>query len=154
MKELPIDAYKEIIINTIKKNPVVIITAETGAGKSTRVPFWFWEQGKRVLVTQPRRIAARSLSYYQAQINSLPWGSHIGYQTGFDRKLSAQTTLLYLTDGVQMIKEIKGQDDYDLLILDEVHEWNLNQEVLIGLVKKKLNKGQFAKSGKKIVIMS
>lgn len=154
MRTLPIDDQKEIILNTIEENPVVIITAETGAGKSTRIPQWFWEEGKKVLVTQPRRIAARSLSYYLAQINSLPWGTQIGYQTGFDRKFSSQTNLLYLTDGVQMLKEIKGQDDYDMLILDEVHEWNLNQEVLVGLVKKKLNTGQLSKSGKKIVIMS
>jgi len=154
MNRLPIDDYQDTIQNTIKNNPVVIITAETGAGKSTRVPFWFWEQGKKVVVTQPRRIAARSLSYYLAHINSCTWGRQIGYQTGFDRKFSQQTTLLYLTDGVQMLKEIKGQSDYDLLILDEVHEWNLNQEILIGLIKKKLSDGRLLKSGKRIVIMS
>lgn len=154
MQELPIDVHQDHIRECLEKNPVVIITAETGAGKSTRVPFWFWNQGKKVAVTQPRRIAARSLSYYQAQITSTRWGNEIGYQTGFDRKFSRQTRLLYLTDGVQMVKEIKGQREYDVLILDEIHEWNLNQEVLIGLVKKSLDERIFTRTGQRVIIMS
>jgi len=152
--KLPIDDYQHIIEDLIEKNPVVIITAETGAGKSTRVPFWLWQKGKRVFVTQPRRIAVRSLSYYISKITSNLWGKEIGYQTGFDRKFSKETTFLYLTDGVQMIKEIKGKKDYDVLILDEIHEWNLNQEVLIGLVKKNLDSNFYSKVKKRVVIMS
>lgn len=154
MNVLPIDGYQKSIEAAIEKNPVVIITAETGAGKSTRVPFWQWKRGKKVLVTQPRRIAARSLSYYLSQSTLTKWGQEVGYQTGFDRKFSSQTRLLYLTDGVQMVKEIKGQRDYDVLILDEVHEWNLNQEILIGLVKKGLDNQFFKNTGKRVVIMS
>jgi len=154
MTELPIDGYRDHIRDALKKNPVLLITAETGAGKSTRVPYWFWSQGKKVAVTQPRRIAARSLSYYQSQVTATRWGTDIGYQTGFDRKYSRQTRLLYLTDGVQMVREIKGQRDYDVLILDEVHEWNLNQEVLIGLVKKALDSQYFNKTGQRVIIMS
>jgi HrpA-like RNA helicase len=154
VQKLPIDDYQHIIEDLIEKNPVVIITAETGAGKSTRVPFWLWQKGKKVFVTQPRRIAVRSLSYYISKITSNLWGKEIGYQTGFDRKFSKETSLLYLTDGVQMIKEIKGKRDYDVLILDEIHEWNLSQEVLIGLVKKNLNSNFYSKVKKRIVIMS
>jgi HrpA-like RNA helicase len=62
IKQLPIDKYRDVIEKTIEKNPVTIVTAETGAGKSTRVPLWMWEKKKRVFVTQPRRIAARSLA--------------------------------------------------------------------------------------------
>ena len=152
--KLPIDGYRHIIEDLIEKNPVVIITAETGAGKSTRVPFWLWQKGKKVFVTQPRRIAVRSLSYYISKITSNLWGKEIGYQTGFDRRFSKETTLLYLTDGVQMIKEIRGKKDYDVLVLDEIHEWNLNQEVLIGLVKKNLDSNFYSKVKKRVVIMS
>jgi HrpA-like RNA helicase len=152
--ELPIEAYRETIEKCTNENPVTIITAETGAGKSTRVPYWFWEKNKKIHVTQPRRIAARSLSYYLSQFTSTRWGQQVGYQTGFDRKFSSRTTLLYLTDGVQMIKQIKGEDEYDILILDEIHEWNLNQEVLIGLIKKGLEKNTFLKKGKRVIVMS
>ena len=153
-KTLPIYAQQKLIETTIAKNPITILTAETGAGKSTRVPLWLWKRGKKVHVTQPRRIAARSLSNYLAHLTKTPLGKEIGYQTGFDSKQSKETKLLYVTDGVQMIREINGRTDYDILVLDEVHEWNLNQEVLIGLVKKNLVKGLYNKTKKRVVIMS
>ena len=151
---LPIDAFKEQIEREISRNPVTILTAETGAGKSTRVPYWLFARGKRVHVTQPRRIAARSLSHYLASVTSTAWGKEIGYQTGFESRKSAATSLLYLTDGVQMAQEIQGNRNYDLLVLDEIHEWNLNQEVLIGLVRENLEKGFYRRTGKRVVVMS
>jgi len=151
---LPIDRFQARIEQAIAQNPVTILTAETGAGKSTRVPFWMWKKGKIVHVTQPRRIAARSLAHYLAHLSKTSLGQEVGYQTGFDSKRSKETTLLYVTDGVQMIREIKGRRNYDILVLDEVHEWNLNQEVLIGMVKQYLNDGFFRKNGKRVVIMS
>ncbi|MCP4157504.1 MAG: ATP-dependent RNA helicase, partial [bacterium] len=151
---LPIYNKQRLIEESIAKNPVTILTAETGAGKSTRVPLWLWQKGKRVHVTQPRRIAARSLAHYLARLTKTELGNEIGYQTGFDSKQSKATSLLYVTDGVQMIREINGRRNYDVLVLDEVHEWNLNQEILIGLVKKSLMRGAFKKSGKRVVIMS
>ena len=154
LDKLPVDGYRDEIMDAIAANPVVILTAETGAGKSTRVPWWLWQSGKKVHVTQPRRIAARALSNYVARACSVPWGREIGYQTGLDGNRSAATSLLYLTDGVQMVREIQGNRDYDVLILDEIHEWNLNQEVLIGLVRKNLDSGFFKLSGKRAVIMS
>lgn len=153
-RQLPIDKYRDVIEATIEKNPVTIITAETGAGKSTRVPLWLWKKGKRVHVTQPRRIAARSLSHYLAGLAGVSLGEEIGYQTGFDSRKSRDTTLLYVTDGVAMVREIKEKRNYDILVLDEVHEWNLNQEVLMGIVKKNLNKGYYKKKGEHIVVMS
>jgi HrpA-like RNA helicase len=152
--KLPVDGYRDEIMRAIAANPVVILTAETGAGKSTRIPWWLWKAGRKVHVTQPRRIAARALSNYVARACNVPWGREIGYQTGMDGNRSAATSLLYLTDGVQMVREIQGNRDYDVLILDEIHEWNLNQEVLIGLVRKNLDSGFFQSSGKRAVIMS
>lgn len=151
---LPVEEFKDLILGSIEETPVIIITAETGAGKSTRIPLWLWEKGKKVIVTQPRRIAARSLSYYLSGIIKKSWGEEVGYQTGFDQKRSKRTELLYLTDGVQLINEIKDHINYDVLILDEVHEWNLNQEILVGVVKKRLNENFYQKKGKKVIIMS
>jgi len=152
--KLPVDDYRDEILGAIAANPVVILTAETGAGKSTRIPWWLWKAGRKVHVTQPRRIAARALSNYVARVCGVSWGREIGYQTGLDGNRSAATSLLYLTDGVQMVREIQGGRDYDVLILDEIHEWNLNQEVLVGLVRKNLDSGFFKASGKRAVIMS
>ncbi|MBN1197501.1 MAG: hypothetical protein JXA62_08855 [Candidatus Aminicenantes bacterium] len=151
---LPIDAFQDQIRYQVDHHPVVILTAETGAGKSTRVPLWLWRRGMRVRVTQPRRIAARSLSHYVAEISGTPWGKAIGFQTGLDRCCSRQTRLLYLTDGVQMQREIQAKRDWDVLILDEVHEWNLNQETLVGTVRENLDRGVYLREKKKVVVMS
>ena len=151
---LPVDDFRERIESEIAANPVLVLTAETGAGKSTRVPYWLWQAGVKVHVTQPRRIAARAISNYLAHACNVQWGREIGYQTGLDGNKSPQTSLLYLTDGVQMVQEIQGKREYDVLVLDEIHEWNLNQEVLVGLVKKNLDKGYYRTSGKRVVIMS
>jgi HrpA-like RNA helicase len=151
---LPVDDFRQQIEAEIAAHPVLVLTAETGAGKSTRVPCWLWQAGVRVHVTQPRRIAARSLSNYLARACNVRWGKEIGFQTGLDSNRSPQTTLLYLTDGVQMVQEIQGKREYDVLVLDEIHEWNLNQEVLVGLVKKNLDGGYYKRSGKRVVIMS
>jgi hypothetical protein len=151
---LPVDDYRREIERAVAGEPVVILTAETGAGKSTRVPWWLWQAGKKVHVTQPRRIAARALSNYLAHVCRVPWGREIGYQTGLDGNKSPATTLLYLTDGVQMVREIQGHREYDVLVLDEIHEWNLNQEVLVGQVRKNLDDGVFRRSGKRALIMS
>lgn len=151
---LPVDDYRDEIERAVADHPVVILTAETGAGKSTRVPWWLWRAGKKVHVTQPRRIAARALSNYLARSCGVPWGREIGYQTGLDANKSPATTLLYLTDGVQMVREIQGRRDYDVLVLDEVHEWNLNQEVLVGQMRKNLDEGVFRRSGQRALIMS
>lgn len=150
MTTLPVLAFKEALLNTIDKNPITIVSAETGAGKSTQIPLWFFETGQKVVVTQPRRIAARALSRYLSDLTRHTWGEEIGYQTGTDQRKSRKTRLLYLTDGVQMINEIRCRQDYDLLVLDEIHEWNLNQEILIGQVKQNLSRGKC----KKTVIMS
>jgi len=151
---LPVDDYRAEIERAVAANPVVILTAETGAGKSTRVPLWLWRAGKRVHVTQPRRIAARALSHYLARASNVVWGREIGYQTGLDANKSAATTLLYLTDGVQMVCEIQGHRDYDVLVLDEIHEWNLNQEVLVGQVRRNLDEGVFRRTGQRALVMS
>jgi HrpA-like RNA helicase len=151
---LPVDDFREKIESEIAANPVLVLTAETGAGKSTRVPYWLWQAGVKVHVTQPRRIAARALSNYLAHVCNVRWGQEIGYQTGLDSNKSPKTNLLYLTDGVQMVQEIQGKREYDVLVLDEIHEWNLNQEVLVGLVKKNLDSGYYQRSGKRVVIMS
>jgi HrpA-like RNA helicase len=154
MNQLPIDKFQDKIEAAIERNPITILTAETGAGKSTRVPLWMWKKGKKVHVTQPRRIAARSLALYLTKLTRKELGKEVGYQTGFDSQQSKITSLLYVTDGIQMIREIKRRRDYDILILDEVHEWNLNQEVLIGLIKENLIRGLYKKTGKRVVIMS
>jgi HrpA-like RNA helicase len=157
IEDLPIFAYKETILETVDANQVTIITAETGAGKSTQVPQYLADHGyTKVIVTQPRILAARNLSKRVREEWALRTTSDsepvIGYRTAQERDDSPENAILYCTDGLQLVREITGIGitERQVLVLDEVHEWNENMEVLIAWAKKRcLEDPRF-----KVVIMS
>ena len=155
--ELPIYDYHTAITEAVDANQVTIITAETGAGKSTQVPQYLADHGySKVIVTQPRILAARNLSKrvreeWQARTHENS-DFIIGYRTAHERDDNHGTQILYCTDGLQLVREITGAGttDNQVLILDEVHEWNENMEVLVAWAKKRcLEDATF-----KVVIMS
>ena len=78
MTELPIAAFREQIVEAVCENSVVIITAETGAGKSTQVPQYLLDAGYDLVVTQPRRLAARTISARVAEEMGEPLGGIVG----------------------------------------------------------------------------
>jgi len=155
--DLPIFDYRDIITDTVDANQVTIITAETGAGKSTQVPQYLADHGyTKVIVTQPRILAARNLSRRVREEWAERTGTDseyvIGYRTAHERDDSPNTHILYCTDGLQLVREITGVGirENQVLILDEVHEWNENMEVLIAWAKKRCQEdARF-----KVVIMS
>lgn len=150
MKHYPIRPYKGQIVTAVNNNAVVIITAETGAGKTTQVPQYLIEAGYSVVVTQPRRLAAVTVAERVAEECRSPIGGLIGYRTAMDRKDSKDTRCLFVTDGLAMVRELMTGGTADILILDEVHEWNLNIEVLVAWAKHQVkNGGRF-----KLVLMS
>lgn len=148
--KLPIDSFRDIIVETIKKNSVTIITAETGAGKSTQVPQYLLEEGYEVIVTQPRRLAARSVAARVASERGEMLGGTIGYRTAVDRVDSSLTKCLFCTDGLALVRELLGQNKGKVLVLDEVHEWNENIEVLVSWVKSQV----INSTSIKVVLMS
>ncbi|MDB5165512.1 MAG: hypothetical protein JWM00_402 [Candidatus Saccharibacteria bacterium] len=155
--ELPVFNFRQAIVDAVDSNQVTIITAETGAGKSTQVPQYLAEHGySKVVVTQPRILAARNLSRRVREEWALRTGSDselvIGYRTAHERDDSPNTAILYCTDGLQLVREITGAGitERQVLILDEVHEWNENMEVLIAWAKKRCQE----EPRFKVVIMS
>ena len=143
--ELPTRDFYEEIVSSVDNNQVTILTAETGAGKSTQVPQYLAEHGyDRVVVTQPRILAARNLSNRVrdewAERNREDSTQIIGYRTAHERDDSGRTQILYCTDGLQLVREITGSGvkQKQVLVLDEVHEWNENMEVLIAWAKKRV----------------
>ena len=105
LTELPIDGFKDRIVEAVKNNPVTIIVAETGAGKSTRVPFMvMMGLGRPVIVTEPRRLAAESLATRVTEETGLVLGGLVGYQTAVDGKNTEGTLLLYCTDGLHLVR--------------------------------------------------
>lgn len=137
-EELPIWAYKAQIIETVNRSPVTIIVAETGAGKSTQVPQYLLDEGYNIVVTQPRRLAAQSVAERVAHEYDCELGSVVGFRTAHERADSCDTRCLFVTDGLALVRELMGTGKHQILVLDEVHEWNLNIEVLVAWVRKRL----------------
>lgn len=142
--DLPIVDYKQQILDAVDTNQVTILTAETGAGKSTQVPQYLAEHGyKKVIVTQPRILAARNLSRRVREEWAVRNGEDadriIGYRTAHERDDDPDTVILYCTDGLQLVRELTGSGirERQVLILDEVHEWNENMEVLVAWARKR-----------------
>jgi ATP-dependent helicase HrpA len=145
-EELPVSARRQEIARTIDENQVVILSGETGSGKSTQLPKICLEIGRGIdgLIghTQPRRIAARSIAARIADELGTPLGFTVGFKVRFAESMSKQTNIKLMTDGI-LLAETQSDpffDQYDTLILDEAHERSLNVDFLIGYLKRLLPK--------------
>ena len=147
---LPIQEFKGQIMEAVGQNQVVIITAETGAGKSTQMPQYLLEAGYNIVVTQPRRLAARTVAQRVAQELGVELGTTVGYRTAEDRLDGPETRCLFATDGLAMVRELMGAGEHNMLVIDECHEWNMNIEVLVAWVRRHLQQD----SSFKVVLMS
>jgi len=145
-EHLPVSDRRQEISEAIKHNQVVIVAGETGSGKTTQLPKICMELGRGAagLIghTQPRRLAARSIASRIAEELKTEIGSAVGYKIRFKDKVSSQTYLKLMTDGI-LLAEIQGDrflNDYDTLIIDEAHERSLNIDFLLGYLKQLLPK--------------
>jgi ATP-dependent helicase HrpA len=117
---------------------VVILAGETGSGKTTQIPKMCLAAGQgvrgRIACTQPRRVAALSISRRVAEELGVEWGREVGCKVRFSDQTSPQTVIKFLTDGM-LLAEVQGDPQlraYDTIILDEAHERSLNIDFLLG----------------------
>lgn len=140
-RELPIYALKSVITEAISNNQVTIIMGETGSGKSTQVMQYLIEKGYIVTMTQPRRLAASMLAERVEEEVESKIGydaKHmIGCHTAELNTLTSYTRGAVLTDGLRLVEELnnRGEIEHEVLIIDEVHEWNTNIETIIAWTK-------------------
>ncbi|MEK7516753.1 MAG: ATP-dependent RNA helicase, partial [Patescibacteria group bacterium] len=156
MEKLPIHAFEAEIVQTVRENPVTVIAAKTGAGKSTRVPLMllaagFGKQGM-IGITLPRRVAVINVSEYVTTLHGTKPGETIGYQIRNDRSVGAATRVKFMTEGI-LLRELHSDPElrrYEVVIVDEAHERGVNQDLILALLKKLQN----LRPTMKIVIMS
>lgn len=143
---LPIAARKDEIVSAIRSHQVVILAGETGSGKTTQIPKMCLEAGlgieARIGCTQPRRVAALSISRRIAEELNVSWGREVGCKIRFDDRSSPHTYIKLMTDGI-LLAETQGDPDlaeYNVIILDEAHERSLNIDFLLGHLKRLLSR--------------
>lgn len=142
--DLPVVHKRDEIAKAIAENQVVVVCGETGSGKSTQLPKICLELGRGVYGmighTQPRRIAARSLAMRIAQELNSPLGQAVGYKVRFSDRLSSDTYIKLMTDGILLAETQSDRllESYDTIIIDEAHERSLNIDFLLGYIRQLL----------------
>ncbi|GAK86774.1 HrpA-like helicase [Vibrio ponticus] len=135
MTVLPIDSLKETFLESLTTQHLVV-EAETGSGKSTRLPLWASEKG-RVLVIEPRRIACTSLAQFLAQQCGEAIGESIGYAIKLETRFSEHSKVVFVTPGVALRWYAENQlADFEIVIVDEFHERRWDTDLLVALFKR------------------
>jgi len=153
---LPITAHKNKIIDAVTKNQVVIISGETGSGKTTQIPKFCLAAGRgidgKIGCTQPRRIAAMTVSRRIAEELGAELGGAVGYKIRFKDKTDPDAFIKIMTDGILLAQTQKDPylTEFDTIIVDEAHERSLNIDFILGFLKMLLRK----RRNLKIVITS
>ena len=143
-KELPVYAQKERILETLKNNQVIVVQSPTGSGKTTQIPVILHEAGYSergiIAVTQPRRIAALSVSEFISKQLKTKYPGLVGYKMRFEDKTDITTKIKIMTDGI-LLQEMKldpYMSKYSVIMVDEAHERSLNIDFVLGLLKRVL----------------
>lgn len=150
---LPIDSFIPGIQELMQKHQNLVITAAPGAGKTTRLPPALSQiMGKKVVVLEPRRMAAIAAAHRIAEENNWQVGQQVGYQVRFANKTSTQTKLIFMTEALLARQMIDDPElgDVDLVILDEFHERSLHVDLALGLLRELQELGRDIK----ILVMS
>lgn len=139
--ELPVSARRDEIAKAIQEHQIIIVSGETGSGKTTQLPKICLQlgRGQKGLIghTQPRRIAAVSVAKRIAQELKTPIGDWVGYQVRFSDKTGPQAAIKLMTDGILLAESQRDPllHRYDTIIIDEAHERSLNIDFLLGFLK-------------------
>ena len=143
-KKLPVYEQKQRILDTLKDNQVIVVQSPTGSGKTTQIPVILYEAGYAqsgtIAVTQPRRIAALSVSEFISKQLNTTYPGLVGYKMRFEDKTDATTKIKIMTDGI-LLQEMKLDpwlSKYSVIMIDEAHERSLNIDFVLGLLKRVL----------------
>ena len=136
---LPIDEALPELKRALAGSGGAVLVAEPGAGKTTRVPLALlgeiWLQGRKIVMLEPRRLAARSAAAYMAKTLGEQVGRTVGYRVKMDTKVGAETRIEVVTEGVltRMLQADPALEDVGLVIFDEFHERSLQADLGLAL---------------------
>ena len=141
-RDLPIYELESAVVAAVRGAGRLIVQAPTGSGKSTQIPQMLWRHGLlgekgEVVVLQPRRLAARMLAKRVAEEAGTTLGEGVGYQIRLENKTCAATRLSFLTTGI-LLRRLSGDPSLagvTHLLVDEVHERNVDTDFLLSIVK-------------------
>lgn len=135
----PIDRHLDSIAEALNENQCVLVKAQTGAGKTTRLPPYLLQSSKgKILVLEPRRLAAKLSANRCAELLEEEIGKRVGHHIRFDKKSCSDTQLLFITEGLFLpyLRNDPELSEYSTIILDEFHERSLHTDIAIALIRK------------------
>ncbi len=137
---LPVEKYTEPLSCAMTQDgAALLLSAEPGAGKSTIVPLLYldadWRQGRKIIMLEPRRIAARAAASRMAQLLGEKTGERVGYRTGLDSRCGADTVIEVVTEAIltRMLQRDPELPDVALIIFDEFHEHSIHADLGLAL---------------------
>ncbi|MCQ2375191.1 MAG: ATP-dependent helicase HrpB [Salinivirgaceae bacterium] len=154
--QLPASEIANLVNSTLQQNSTLIITAPPGAGKSTLLPLTMLNavaENQKILMLEPRRLAARQIAERMSEMIGCEVGAEVGYRVRFDNKVSANTRIEVLTEGIltRMLQSDNTLDRVGMVVFDEFHERSLFADVALALCRECQ---QILRPDLKIVIMS
>lgn len=138
---LPVDVVLPDLLAALGRATAAVLQAPPGAGKTTRVPLAVldqdWLAGQKLLMLEPRRIAARSAALFMARQIGEEVGQTVGYRTRLDTRVSAATRIEVVTEGIltRMVQQDPALSGYGMVIFDEFHERSLQADLGLALVR-------------------
>jgi ATP-dependent helicase HrpB len=155
--DLPIHEIIPELKAKLQHNPVIILQAPPGAGKSTVLPLELlhesWLRGKKILMLEPRRLAARSVASRMADLLEEDIANTVGYRIRFENRIGKHTRIEVVTEGIltRMLQNDNALEHIGLVIFDEFHERSLNADLALALC---LQVQQVLRDDLRILIMS
>jgi len=139
--DLPVKEIISYVREQLAKENTLIVNAPPGAGKSTLLPLALmneeWLNGKKIIMLEPRRLAARSIAARMSDLISDQVGKSIGYRVRFDNRVSVDTKIEVVTEGIltRMLHTDNALEDVGLVIFDEFHERSLHADLALALCR-------------------
>ncbi len=141
MDSLPVDEALPRLIEALAARNAAVLVAPPGAGKTTRVPLALldapWLKGRKIVMQEPRRLAARAAARRMAATLGESVGETVGYRVRFDSKVGPRTRIEVVTDGLflRMLQDDPSLDGIGCVIFDELHERGLDSDLSFALVR-------------------